>query len=135
MNRLLFAGMTLIGFVLVLRSGFRSWFDVPCAPPGGSLGPGDVVLMTPSCMPSFQMAMVVGLVCLLASWCWRRQWTWIGNALACLMLVVALAFPYAVMMRSPVVAAEAAWLQMQHDNLIWLGGDINTSAEPILGKF
>ena len=45
------------------------------------------------------------------------------------MVYVALIFPYFATMRSPELAADAAWLQMQHDNLTWLGGDIYSEAE------
>ena len=53
----------------------------------------------------------------------------LSTALASLYCLLSLSYPYFVMIRSPVVSAEATWLQMQHDNLLWLGGDIYNNAE------
>ena len=44
-------------------------------------------------------------------------------------LVVLLLYPYAVTVWHPRLSNQAAWLQMQHENLTRLGGDIGTGSE------
>lgn len=128
-NRLLFLGIGLLGLGALAQSTRKSWFEVPQAPLHGADSPLDMIAVTPECMPVFQALMGVGLVALAASWAWRRQWTIFSTVLGSVLCLVPLAFPYFVMLRSPVVSAEAAWLQLQHDNLLWLGGDIYNNAE------
>ena len=129
LNQLLFTGTSLAGSGALLMSTRKSWFTVPVAPPSGANSLKDIVGLTPECMLVFQMLMAVGLVALLVSWIWKRQWSMLSTLIASLLCLACLAFPYFVMLRSPVVAAEASWLQSQHDNLLWLGGDIHNNAE------
>ena len=129
LNQLLFTGAALAGSAALLLSTRKNWFTVPVAPAFGANSMKDIVGLTPECMSSFQMVMAVGLVGLIASWMWKRQWSMVSTLIASLLCLVCLAFPYFVMLRSPVVAAEASWLQSQHDNLLWLGGDIHNNAE------
>jgi tetratricopeptide (TPR) repeat protein len=128
-NRLMFAGMILMGFAALACSVRRTWFEVPVGPIFGARSPQDIVALTPECNVVFQGIMAAGAICLLASWISRRQWTMLSTVIATLLCVVPLAYPYFVMLRSPVAAAEATWLQMQYDNLLWLGGDIHNNAE------
>jgi tetratricopeptide (TPR) repeat protein len=73
--------------------------------------------------------MWAGLILLLATTYRRLEWTGGSTIVACATMVAALSFPYAATLQSPSLSADAVWLQMQHDNLIWLGGDINLSSE------
>ena len=77
----------------------------------------------------FQAMLIIGLILLLASWLWKFEWSPLSTVIASLMLLIPLAYPYAVIIHSPQVSADATWLQMQHDNLTWLGGDIYLNAE------
>ena len=129
LNRLLFAGITLAGLgasVLCLR---KSWFEVPVASIDGARSPNDIVNHIPACTIWFQATMAVLLILLVATWVHRRRWTLLSTFIATAMCVVPLTFPYFVMVRSPAISAEASWLQSQHDNLTWLGGDIYAAAE------
>jgi tetratricopeptide (TPR) repeat protein len=49
--------------------------------------------------------------------------------MATLWLVAVLLFPYFAITWDPRLASQASWLQMQHENLTWLGGDIYTGSE------
>ncbi len=129
LNRLLFIGVGLLGTGALLLSMRKSWFEVPQSPVGGANSAFDMVAIKPECAPLFQALMGIGLICLIASWLRHRQWTLLSTIIASLLCLVPLTFPYFVMLRSPVVSAEAAWLQLQHDNLLWLGGDIYNNAE------
>lgn len=129
LNRLLYIGLSVLGFGGLALSVRENWFEVPVAPRCGANSALDMITMTPECMPSFQALMAAGMVCLAASWMWRCEWTIFSTVIASLLCLVPMTFPYFVMLRSPMVAAEAAWLQSQHDNLVWLGGDIYNNAE------
>ena len=129
LNRLLFIGMSLAGFAAVALGIKQAWFSVPIAPPNGVSSFADVVASTPGCTIFFKATLGIGAIILIASWLWKRQWTAFSASIASLMILVPLAYPYFVMIRSPQVSADAAWLQMQHDNLTWLGGDIYLNAE------
>lgn len=64
-------------------------------------------------------------------------WSFVGSAQArqraaqglALLLAALFFFPCCVMAWSPTVAAQASWLQSQHENLSWLGGDIYNAQE------
>lgn len=129
LNRIVFVAVAIAGLAAVALSVRHPWFSVPMAPPGGTLDSSKVVLQSPFCTVFFQAAIAVLGVCVAASWLWKRQWTLVSTIMASVMCLVAISYPYFVMVRSPVIAAEANWLQMQHDNLLWLGGDIYNNAE------
>lgn len=129
LNRILFLALTLAGFAAVAAGIQQPWFSVPIAPVTGADSYSDIVISNPGCTVFFRAALAVGVISLIASWLWKRQWTALSSSIACLMILLPLAYPYFVIVRSPNVSADAAWLQMQHDNLTWLGGDIYLNAE------
>jgi|GEM_PF-2107123 len=121
---LLILGTAIGGFASLALSSRKDWFLVP-------ITDGQLVSETiqPSIVPLFQAVAVITAVLLAASWVYKRSWTRLSVAIACVWLLFLCAFPCIVMVHDPSIAARATWLQMQHDNLIWLGGDINTSQE------
>ncbi|MFN7733679.1 MAG: hypothetical protein ACK5OB_17410 [Pirellula sp.] len=129
MNRLLFAGVTLAGLFAVLLSLKDPWFSVPMARDGHATAYSEIYASQPRCTRWFQAIMAVGLVWVLATSYRARTWSRSSNWVSGVMMMVALAYPFAVMNTSPSLTADAIWLQMQHDNLMWLGGDINVSSE------
>ena len=129
MNQLLFRCVTLVGYAAVLFSSQRPWFSVPTAVDGNMNRVIEFVANEPRCTHAFQFMMVVGISVLTLSSLKSREWNLVSNLTTCSMLATVLAYPYFVMTYSPSLTADAIWLQMQHDNLIWLGGDINLSAE------
>ncbi|WP_372894406.1 hypothetical protein [Stieleria sp.] len=129
LNRLLFVALAWAGFAALALSVKLDWFAVPIAPPQGALTAADIIDRTPTCTVWFQAIMAVGMVCVAATWIWKRQWTVLSTLLTSLLCLTPLMYPYFVMIRSPVIAADAAWLQSQHNNLTWLGGDIYANAE------
>ena len=129
LNQLLFIGAALAGTGALTLSLKKSWFTVPVAPQWGANSPADIVGIKPGCMTVFQAVMAIGLMAMILSWLWKRHWTIVSTLIASILCSVTLAFPYFVMLRSPVVSAEASWLQSQHDNLLWIGGDIHNNAE------
>lgn len=129
MNQLVFSGVTLIGYAAVLFSSQRPWFSVPSAVDGNMNRVIEFVAFEPSCTQAFQFIMIVGISLLTLSSLKSREWNLLSNLTTCSMLAVVLVYPFFVMTYSPALTADAIWLQMQHDNLLWLGGDINLSAE------
>jgi len=129
LNHILFLGVTLAGLGAMLLSVRKPWFSVPVAPPTGLNDTLAIHHSVPGCTPWFQAAVAMGTICIVGSWLRKRHWTTISTVLSSLVLLIPLCYPYFVMIRSPNVSADAAWLQSQHDNLTWLGGDIYANAE------
>lgn len=129
LNRILHIGMCVAGFGAILVSLKAEWFSVPLAPPGGARSPSDIALSIPACTDYSQAAIAILVIIFTATWLWRRKGTMASSMLASLMLLVPLLYPYFVVVRSPEISADASWLQMQHNNLTWLGGDIYANAE------
>ena len=121
---LLIFGTALVGLAALALSSLKDWFVVP-------ITDGQLVSETiqPSIVPLFQATALIIAILLAASWVWQRRWNQLSVAIASVWLLILFTFPYTVMVHDPPIAARATWLQMQHDNLIWLGGDINTSQE------
>ena len=129
LNRLLFIGLAWAGLGALALSVTRPWFVVPIAPPSGAQSAADMIDSIPGCTVFFQALVAIGGVCIAASWFWNRRWSMVSTLIASFLCVLPLLYPYFVTVRSPNVSADAAWLQMQHDNLTWLGGDIYANAE------
>lgn len=129
LNRLLIIGTGLLGFGGVALSSQLSWFDVPIANEGSAAGLTLIASSEPWFTRYFQLAALVVLLLMFASWLWFRRWNQVSVTIACLWLMTTFVFPYFVMVHDPPIAARATWMQMQHDHLIWLGGDVNTSQE------
>ena len=134
LNRWLYVGMVLAGLGAIALSVRKPWFGVTMPADSGFAGPaidgwpGFISADVPA-TPIYRGFMVIGAVAVLAGYAHRRCWTVLSNVTAAGMLLVAMTFPYAVMIRCPTLAAQAAYLQAQHDNLTWLGGDIYAGAE------
>jgi len=123
-NNLLRLAIVAAGIALVAASLFQNWFDIPAAR-SLALSFDDIVRQTPDCQVWFQAIVAIGTLLLLLITVFMKQ-RLICTLLACTLLFVSLTFPYFVMLRSPVLAADASWLQMQHDNLTWLGGELKS---------
>lgn len=109
--------------LLALACGLP-WMQVPVGADDGSIG-----TLKPRVERNFRLA-CPALAALLIGWR-VRSGTWGDGArrTAVVGFVGFLFFPYAAMVWDDRVAAQASWMQMQHENLTWLGGDLCTSAE------
>ena len=125
-TKLLRIAIVVAGLGLVAVSLSQNWFDIPTATPLAQSF-DDIVRQTPNCQVWFQAIVAIGTLLLVLNAVLFKQWL-ANTLLAFTLLFVSLTFPYFVMLQSPVLAADASWLQMQHDNLTWLGGDIYSEA-------
>jgi hypothetical protein len=129
MNRLLFAGVSMVGIAAVMLSLRDPWFAVPMAKYGHALTGEDILPVQPGCTIYFRVLMGIGLISVVLTSVRKREWSVASNWISSIMLMIALSFPFVLIHTSPALTADGIWLQMQHDNLMWLGGDINVSAE------
>ncbi|MEL6894742.1 MAG: hypothetical protein AAFP90_01385, partial [Planctomycetota bacterium] len=119
LGQLLFLIATIIGVALVASSLVRDWFSVPVA----------ITPMVPGVTPYYRAAGGALMVLLIGGWMHRFQWNMFCSLVAAAGIAISLSYPTAVLVFDPIVAAEASWLHQQHDNLVWLGGDIPLSSE------
>lgn len=129
LHRWLFACTAIAGVLCIALSTRSTWFSVPVALHQTASESDAIGFIEPACTGVFQLLMWIGLAVLGLSAFRERAWSDGSNCVACTVLCICLAFPFATLMFSPVLSTDAVWLQMQYDNLIWLGGDINLSSE------
>ena len=119
---------TLCAFGLVVLSCVKNWFDVPLGHPGIQSHHG-IFRQSPPCQIQFQVSMALGLLMISMAFLLAHRGYLFRTFAATWLVLIPLTFPYFVMLQTPALSADATWLQMQHDNLTWLGGDINSQAE------
>lgn len=110
-----------LGYALLCAAALLPWFRVPEA----QMINGGVTIV--GAEP--HVTILFKALCLLtvAAIALARRFTRsriVMARLITLLLVALLHFPYCVMVWSPAVATQAAWLQAQHESMSWLGGDI-----------
>ena len=129
LHRFILLGTSLIGFLSLLLAFRKSWLQVPLASAATVDGQFDITTIQPAASTWFQCGALLFAILIALTWLRNRCWTRASVAAACVWLLFVFAFPWFAMLHNPEIAARATWLQMQHDNLTWLGGDINTSQE------
>ncbi len=108
-----------VSVMLVLLGMMRPWFAVPL------VVDGDVVTRDSGLTVYFKVLLFIVFLFLLIGSKGRRDR--LGRRLAYSALVgvlVSLWFPSWLTMRDADLMGDAAWLQQQHDNMTWLGGDV-----------
>lgn len=118
MPRFLALGTGVLAAAFLLAAVFLPWFRVPMAGGSGELAgiePPATLVLKALCLAA---AAFCGIV-----WRGPRGRPRAARVLA-LLFVALLFFPSLVMIWSPAAAAQAGWLQTQHESLSWLGGDI-----------
>ncbi|MEM9080116.1 MAG: hypothetical protein AAGC74_05425 [Verrucomicrobiota bacterium] len=116
----------LLGFLLLAVALKSPWFVLPTSvDQTGELITRDVAVTRTFRLGLF-IALVV-LVLLLAVQCFRRGWQDMlsGSFLWAIGILPLLWwYPQWVIVQDANTSGDAAWLQQQHDNLTWLGGDV-----------
>jgi len=121
--------LLLAGVGLLIGCQLGNWFDIPVPMGDEALHFDEISRQSPECQRTFQLLIATGLIGFIIARMVQRRWTLLASLIACTMISMTLAFPYFVMLGEPVLAADATNLQLNHDNLTWLGGDINSAAE------
>ncbi len=130
LKKLAVIGSIVLGLALTVQSARSKWWRVPAGfTPTTQGAPLEVELIQPQVEPYFKMGcLVVGLVLSVVLIFRKDDGEW-ARLIVAHWLLLLLIFPYLVTVWDARVSAQAARLQMQHENLTWLGGDIYTNQE------
>jgi len=131
MNRFFYRAVFLLGIACLLLSATQAWWLLPvdCVPKSGSPDQLEVLAAQPWVVPYFKGgSILLAMICLLFVRA-RRRWKRRSVILASFWTAALFSFPYWTIVADPSLAAQATWLQTQHENLTWLGGDLSTSFE------
>jgi len=126
MRRWLVRTAAIAGVAASLLSCGLAWFAIPVDAGSLAHAPGSIQIMQPELTTPFRLLTVVFLAAIAICWALGQAGSW-GLAAASMMWVGLLAYPYAVMNWEPAISGNAAWLEAQHRNIIWSGGDLNMS--------
>ena len=129
MHRLAAVGVALVAAFLLLLALWKPWMAVPARIVEG---PGEAVRCEadkPLVALPFRAACLVFAAVMGVGHAWHRRTSDRKARLAAAFLASQLLFPFAVMALEPRLSAQANWLHIQHENLVWLGGDLHTNLE------
>ncbi|MBY0394913.1 MAG: hypothetical protein K2X91_00375, partial [Thermoleophilia bacterium] len=129
MHKLAARGMAALAGLLLVLALVKPWMSVPARiveGPGESVRcdadrPRAALPFRATCL-AFALVMGVGHA-------WHRRTSDRKAMLAAAFLASQLFFPFAVMALEPKLSVAANWLHIQHENLVWLGGDLHTNLE------
>jgi tetratricopeptide (TPR) repeat protein len=121
--------LAILGLVCTLLSARLLWHAVPIGMQSSPSGNDRAQIATPWITPYYQAAAVVVAGLVVVFWLIGAMASKRGAMAVGLWLAALLTYPYAVMVWDPWIAGNAAWLEAQHRNLIWYGGDVNTTLE------
>ncbi len=122
--RWLSLGSAFGGLLLLMAAGILPWGEIPLVQSDGQL-----TMEPPAVARSFRLLCPIVAVVVLGLRLHRGEWSIGLCRCVAAWLMLLLSYPYFATLWCPDTAAQAAWLQLQHENLTWLGGDICTSAE------
>ncbi|MCE9553294.1 MAG: hypothetical protein K8T91_07940 [Planctomycetes bacterium] len=126
MRRLLIQLLAIAGVAVSVLSCGLMWFAIPVGAEPMFASPEAIHTDQPQFTMTYRLVTVVALAIIVICWALGKAGSW-GLLATCLWLSALLTFPYAVMNWEPRIAGDAAWLEAQHRNLIWSGGDLNMS--------
>jgi hypothetical protein len=125
-RRLLVQILAVAGLGCGLLSCGTLWFAIPTGAESLFTAPGAIDIVEPRVTAAFRVATVIVLAAMVLLW-WFGRTRIAGVVLASLWLAGLLTYPYVVMSWNPSIAGDAAWLEAQHRDLVWSGGDLNMS--------
>ncbi|MCE9548037.1 MAG: hypothetical protein K8T25_21395 [Planctomycetia bacterium] len=126
MRRFIVQMITLAGLGACLASCAVQWFVIPIGAEPLSTSPATIHVAEPRVTIVFRLLTVAVLAALVILWALGKAGS-AGLVVASLWLAALLTYPYIVMNWQPSVAGDAAWLEGQHRNLVWSGGDLALS--------
>ncbi|MEM6822117.1 MAG: hypothetical protein AAF558_09275 [Verrucomicrobiota bacterium] len=121
LHSLIIWGTLLVGYLCFFGALIAQWIEVP-----EDFMDGEVVCSKTSVSFIFKLVITV-LLGLSALGIWFKQSVF--AYLGILITIVLLTFPAFLLRFEPELSGQASWLQQQHKNLSWLGGDVFTAQE------
>ena len=129
MHGVLVRGMAIAGLALLLLAAILDWFTVPIDFEVTRAGITRCIHARPWVALPYRLACLVAAALIARGYLTgRRRPGRVVVASASLLGALAY-FPSLVMTYDPPVAAQASWLHMQHENLVWAGGDLASNQE------
>ncbi len=121
MLRALYIASTALGFILLLLSGIYPWFEIPKN--ADFQGASNTEAL-------YRIFITILTLILIFQILIRKEFSRerISHTLNFLILFL-FVFPFLQQYFSPNLLAKASWLNIQHENLSWLGGDVYTTQE------
>ena len=128
-HRVTMLALAALGGTLLLAAQASPWMRVPVDLVRDATGAVHCLSEQPGVTAAFRcVCLVVGTV-LAGGHVWHRRTSdrkaWVAGMLLGLLAM----YPFAAMSIDATLSAEAAWLNIQHENLVWLGGDLHTNLE------
>ncbi|YCM42718.1 hypothetical protein V2O64_15500 [Verrucomicrobiaceae bacterium 227] len=111
-----------LGLLMVMASLVLPWFVLP----SDWTDLGELITRDAPATRWFRLGLILMLgVLLMGSWLFRKKGVLdLVVVWAAIVLPVIFWYPQWVIIHNSETSGEAAWLQQQHDNLTWLGGDV-----------
>lgn len=130
MRDVIFKLFTVAGPCCILASAWGAWFQVPIHPIRSESGDWETIQVGVShTQVFFKAAMLILLLSTVALRRWPAERSHKAVALATVGFCLSGFYPYCQVATESQLAARAAWLHVQHENLTWLGGDIFRNQE------
>lgn len=126
MARLAALGTFLFGFLLLVMALRAPWFTLPT----GVASDGGVVTRDVFATGVFRVGLIIAILLLLVTLlgpALQRRWSeCLGRSFLWALVVFPLLwwYPQWLIVHDAEASGDAAWMQQQHDNLTWLGGDV-----------
>jgi hypothetical protein len=124
MRQLLIRICLAMGIVCALYSVCTPWFQIPTSTISLQDQPQTVTTDVSCWAIVFQVITIFTTGLSVGMYYLRPQRQSVAIAIAAAGLTALLFFPHVQQTRQPRLTAQASWLQIQHENLTWFGGDI-----------
>jgi tetratricopeptide (TPR) repeat protein len=122
--------VAILGLACTLLSVFAPWFTIPVGTEiSAATGKETLQIAQPWITPLYRGIALFGFIAMVILWFIGRHRAYMALAAASVWFVAILFYPYCTMVWDPYIAGNAAWLEAQHMNLVWSGGDVSTSLE------
>jgi hypothetical protein len=126
MRQFLIVLLMLGGIGCSLASCSLLWFAIPVGAESLHVAPAAIQIAQPQVTIAYRIATIAIIAALVIAWVFGKAGSW-GTCLASLWMALLLTYPYAVMVRDPAIAGDAAWLEAQHRQMVRSTGDLSTS--------
>lgn len=129
MHKLASQAIAALAALLLLVALWKPWMEVPLDVTESADGTVKCVMSRPRSAVPFRITCAGFALIMGAGHAWHRRTSDRKAILAGAFLASQLFFPNVVMAWEPTYSARANWLHIQHENLVWLGGDLCTNLE------